>query len=429
MPHRRYARGPPEPRPLGQFHDAALQMAHLSSLVLPPPLAAPAEHLEDGDELLRHALGVVRRHFGMAAAFIAEFRDGRLHLRYVDASPEGGGPGVREGDSRALDETYCQRMLDGRLPSVIPDTAAVPAAAALGVTRQLPIGSYLGVPMRFHDGTVYGSLCCLDSIPQELGERDAETLRAFADFLAGLLDRRPGRQAGVRKQVERVQRVLQEEAFNIAYQPIVDVTTREVAGYEALARFTALPPRTPDLWLAEAAAAGLQAELELCIVRKALRALPRVPGHAYLSINISPGTILADGFDAAFEGWPLHRVVLEVTEHACIDDYGMLAQRLQPLRAAGLRLAVDDAGAGFASFRHILQIRPDDIKLDISLIRRVDRDLGARALAAALIRFAQETGSHIVAEGVETESVLQVLRELGVDKAQGYLLGHPGPLP
>lgn len=404
-------------------------MMQTSSPVFRPAQAAQSGRLEDGDELLRHALGVVRRHFGMATAFISEFRDGHLWLRYVDAAPEGGGPRVREGDSRALEETYCQRMLDGRLPSVIPDAAALPAAADLGVTRQLPIGSYLGVPMRFHDGTVYGSLCCLDSLPQELGERDAETMRAFADFLAGLIDRRPGRQAGVRKQAERVQRVLQDEAFHLAYQPIVDATTLRVVGYEALARFTALPPRTPDLWFAEAAAAGLQVDLELAIVRKALGALARVPRAAYLSINISPGTILAPAFEAAFSGYPLQRVVLEVTEHACIDDYAVLAERLQPMRRAGLRLAVDDAGAGFASFRHILQIRPDDIKLDMSLIRRVDRDLGARALAAALIRFAQETGSHIVAEGVETESVLQVLRELGVDKAQGYLLGHPGPLP
>lgn len=98
------------------------------------------------------------------------------------------------------------------------------------------------------------------------------------------------------------------------------------------------------------------------------------------------------------------------------------------MRQRGLKLAVDDAGAGFASFRHILKLKPDVIKLDTSLIRQIDTDTGCRALAAALIRFAEETGSKVVAEGVETEAELQALRELKVTKAQGYLLGRPAPL-
>nr|WP_247655455.1 EAL domain-containing protein [Stutzerimonas frequens] len=93
-----------------------------------------------------------------------------------------------------------------------------------------------------------------------------------------------------------------------------------------------------------------------------------------------------------------------------------------------MRLAVDDAGAGYASFRHILKLKPDVIKLDASLIRNVDSDTGCRALAAALIRFAEETGCKVVAEGVETQEELAMLRRLEVNKAQGYLLGRPAPL-
>lgn len=91
-------------------------------------------------------------------------------------------------------------------------------------------------------------------------------------------------------------------------------------------------------------------------------------------------------------------------------------------------MAVDDAGAGYASFRHILKLKPDVIKLDSSLIRNVDSDTGCRALAAALIRFAEETGCKVVAEGVETQEELTMLRRLEVSKAQGYLLGRPLPL-
>ncbi|WP_313328822.1 EAL domain-containing protein, partial [Stutzerimonas balearica] len=116
------------------------------------------------------------------------------------------------------------------------------------------------------------------------------------------------------------------------------------------------------------------------------------------------------------------------TEHACICDYERVEDELRPLRERGLRLAVDDAGAGYASFRHILRLRPDVIKLDGSLINNLDGDSNCRALAAALIRFAAETGSKVVAEGVETEEELAVLRTLGVKKAQGYLLGRPAPL-
>ncbi|WP_293229916.1 EAL domain-containing protein [Paludibacterium sp.] len=124
-------------------------------------------------------------------------------------------------------------------------------------------------------------------------------------------------------------------------------------------------------------------------------------------------------------GFPLDRLMLEVTEHTSVDDYVQIAAALKPLRDSGLKLAVDDAGAGYASFRHILKLQPDVIKLDVSLIRQIDSDTGCRALAGALIRFAEETGSKIVAEGVETVEELRALRELQVNKAQGYLLGRP----
>jgi EAL domain-containing protein (putative c-di-GMP-specific phosphodiesterase class I) len=149
----------------------------------------------------------------------------------------------------------------------------------------------------------------------------------------------------------------------------------------------------------------------------------------YLSLNVSPETLLEPDFASVFDGAPLSRLMLEVTEHRSVTDYEAVERQLAPLRAAGMKLAVDDAGAGFASFRHILRLRPDVIKLDASLIRHIDERPDSRALASALIRFAQETGCRMVAEGVETAGELRVLRELAVNKAQGYLLGRPGPLP
>jgi EAL domain-containing protein (putative c-di-GMP-specific phosphodiesterase class I) len=126
---------------------------------------------------------------------------------------------------------------------------------------------------------------------------------------------------------------------------------------------------------------------------------------------------------------PPARVVLEVTEHAAVEDYGSLEQALRGHRARGMRVAVDDAGAGFASLRHILRLAPDLIKLDLSLTRDIHRDRSRRALATALISFASEIGAEIVAEGVEARDELEALAALEVGFAQGYYLGRPGPLP
>jgi len=101
---------------------------------------------------------------------------------------------------------------------------------------------------------------------------------------------------------------------------------------------------------------------------------------------------------------------------------------LQPLRKNGMRLAVDDAGAGYSGLQHILQIRPDLIKLDMTLTRHINLDPARKALASALVAFARDTGSGIIAEGVETASELETLRGLGIEKAQGYFLGRPTPI-
>jgi EAL domain-containing protein (putative c-di-GMP-specific phosphodiesterase class I) len=123
------------------------------------------------------------------------------------------------------------------------------------------------------------------------------------------------------------------------------------------------------------------------------------------------------------------RTVVEVTEHAAIENYRSFQDAVDGLRKDGVRLAVDDAGAGYASFRHILQLSPDIIKLDLTLTRDIDHDRARRAMASALIAFAKETDAEIVAEGIETEAELETLIGLGTRYGQGYHLGRPGPAP
>lgn len=216
-----------------------------------------------------------------------------------------------------------------------------------------------------------------------------------------------------------------------ALQPIADLATGRVTGAEALARFEVEPRRAPDVWFGEAQEVGLGAELEISAVRAAVRRVDELPEGAYLSVNVSPPVALLPDFLQAVEDVHPTRLVLEVTEHARIEDYDRLEDGLRPLRERGVRLAVDDAGAGFASLRHILRLRPDYIKLDLSLTRDVDTDPARRALAVALTTFASEIGAAVVAEGIETASELRALRDLGVGYGQGYFLARPSfdPVP
>lgn len=166
----------------------------------------------------------------------------------------------------------------------------------------------------------------------------------------------------------------------------------------------------------------------MAVLGKAFVAFASLPLSAALSVNVSPATMESEAFAAALRGLPLDRLILEVTEHAPIEDYLSLRATLEPYRSGGITLAVDDAGAGFSSLRHIIDLKPDLIKLDVSLTRNVDTDPARRAIASALIFYARETGSAIVAEGIETPEELQTLKILGVQCGQGYLLGRPQTL-
>jgi len=126
---------------------------------------------------------------------------------------------------------------------------------------------------------------------------------------------------------------------------------------------------------------------------------------------------------------PAGRIVLEITEHSPVSDYDVLRRALEPLRELGVRVAIDDVGAGFASMRHVLRLDPDLLKLDMTLTRAIDADTSRHALVVALVAFAAQVGAGVVAEGVETQEELSALEDAGVQFAQGFLLARPGPLP
>jgi EAL domain-containing protein (putative c-di-GMP-specific phosphodiesterase class I) len=235
-----------------------------------------------------------------------------------------------------------------------------------------------------------------------------------------------------RQEVEdRISRVLDGDGDELymAYQPIFDLKENEVVGLEALARFTSPPDRSTDTWLAEADAVGRLLEMELACLRTAIQDLERLPEGAYLSLNVSPAMAIAPELHEVLGGLPAERLVLEMTEHARVDDYPTLKAALGTFRERGVRLAIDDAGAGFASLRHIVLLHPDFIKLDMTLTREVHVDETRRALVAALVAFGSQIGAKVVAEGVEFVEQLATLRQAGVQFGQGFYLARPQALP
>ena len=224
---------------------------------------------------------------------------------------------------------------------------------------------------------------------------------------------------------QRVDHVLQRRAVDVALQPVIDLTTGRITGAEALARFS--DGRPPDIWLAEAVETGQGLAMDRLAFTAAVRHLKRLPEHCYLSVNATPELIVHGKLTELLlaQHVPLERLVIELTEHVKIASYADLHAGLAQLRERGVRLAVDDTGAGYASFNHVLQLRPDIIKIDRSLIASANADPARRSLITALVLLALDLNATVVAEGVETMAELSTLASLGVDCAQGYLLARP----
>jgi PAS domain S-box-containing protein len=223
----------------------------------------------------------------------------------------------------------------------------------------------------------------------------------------------------------RTRNLIADRGISTALQPIVELSSGRWVGAEALSRFP--DNANPDTWFASAHDAGVGVALEMYALESAIELLPGLPDSVYLSVNASPAVILDAGFDRLMRRTDLavDHLVLEITEHTAISRYDDIRDGLRLHRERGLRLAVDDAGAGFASFNHVLRLRPDIIKLDRSLVTSIDNDSARRALVTAIVMLAVDTEAQVTAEGVETTAELETLGGLGVTTVQGYLLARP----
>ncbi|MFP5255048.1 MAG: EAL domain-containing protein [Acidimicrobiia bacterium] len=222
--------------------------------------------------------------------------------------------------------------------------------------------------------------------------------------------------------------LIAQRRFTTVLQPIVALASGRTVAVEALTRFSAVPARTPGEWFEHAEQVGRRISLELAVTRAALVQLERLAPPLAMAVNVSPATVLSGRLAEVLVDLPLERLVLEITEHAPVSDYAALERALRRWRDQGARLAVDDAGAGYASFTHVLRLRPELIKLDTTLVRDIHVDAPRQALARAIVGYAHDMGVDVVAEGIENAAELEAVAALGARYGQGFHLGRPRPL-
>ena len=282
-------------------------------------------------------------------------------------------------------------------------------------------------PLRWAD-TVVGYLMCGTTRPDGpswIAERLPATAE-LANYASALLGPQLQEREDVESITERLSQILADGAFHPVFQPIVDIESGRVVGYEALTRFDDGTP--PDQLFALAATVGLGTQLELGCIDAALTAARALPAEAFIAINASPELVVRNSTELRnVMQTTANPVVIEVTEHTAIADYHELRAATRAL-GRNTRLSVDDAGAGYASLRHIIELDPDFIKLDISLIQGIHHDKAREAMVVGIIHYANETDTTVIAEGVETGDEAATVQRLGIPLAQGHFYGRPLPI-
>lgn len=395
----------------------------------PEIIGSAADQLSVGRERTEVArqvaelLQTAKKSLGLSLAFMTRMDGTTQHLEVVESSI----PIVfRDGITQRQETSFCQAILDGRLPPVMADVKAYPEAMKLPSARIPRIRSFVSVPIVLSDGTVYGTFCAAGfAADKGLTTRDKSLMDVLSHAASVIIEptvRQRARQAEIE---ERLLPVLAAGGPTVVLQPIVDLTTGERVGAEALSRFPHAWNLAPDLVFAEAHEIGEGPRAELLALAGAATLLERVTG--YVAMNVSPSVLIDPLCGELLDRLPLHRVLLELSEHDPVEDYDLLKSVLAPRRAGGMRLAIDDVGAGFSSLRHILVTAPDVLKLDRSIVAGAAGDPVLSTLVHSLVDFGRSCGAKVVAEGIETAEDAAALRAQGVDYGQGWYFGRPGP--
>jgi EAL domain-containing protein (putative c-di-GMP-specific phosphodiesterase class I) len=309
-----------------------------------------------------------------------------------------------------------------RLRQVAIALMAVEICAVLieKTTGRDPVPDWIDVSLCL---VAFGALLFITAA-EALASTFRHTLAADAEDLATRRRHEEDERSTAQRRRERIENILAGEAFPaMVFQPIVDLRTGRTVGFEALSRFDTGPP---DVCFADAAHVGLGLQLELKAIRRALRHLDQLPEDAYLSVNCSPTTLLSDDLYDILARHDTARIVVELTEQMPVEDYHQCRTAIDRLRRAGARLAIDDLGAGYASLRHVIALKPEIIKLDRGLADVADPS--TQMMVQTLVTLGRLIGATILAEGIEDAAGIELVRALGVELGQGWHLGMPQPI-
>ncbi len=394
-----------------------------------PEFEAPASPLPDeliSDGSIERILASVRGHLGVEIAFVSRYVEGgERELTHVSSDLDlPMGPGFRED----RENTYCWNVLQGRLPELIQDPVDHPITQGMPITDFLPVGCHINTPLRLADGTVWGSFCALGRTPDRtMNDRDLTILKSFASLAAERIESSLESEMSKKEARKRVESMLDGHGVSTFQQPIISLETGLPVGVECLSRFPDLTKRGPDAWFDDAELVGLGKELEMTAVRCALDSLSHIPDHMYATINVSPATVASGVLRELLETVETKNLVVEITEHCQVTDFDELSREISALKTYA-RIAIDDVGTGYSGLRHIVDLQPDILKMDMVLTRGIEADPARKAMTAALVQLAKEIGCIVVAEGIETEHEARVMKKLGVDCGQGYLYSRPLPI-
>jgi EAL domain-containing protein (putative c-di-GMP-specific phosphodiesterase class I) len=368
-------------------------------------------------------LALARGHLAMDSALLAAFTEDGEMVGVV----EGQGPQeLRTESELPVDRRRCELLLDGKIPALVTDASRQRPSTSLGPG----VAAYVAAPVQLPGGTTFGILCALARGPRpDLDDGSLRVIRLLADLAARAISQDDLTLQKRLEMADTTLRAIREGGMRMVFQPVFRLRTGEAVGFEALARFPSDPRRSPRSWFWVARQVGLAVDLEVAALRKALQFLDRIPEPLYLSVNLFSETLLSMDLTSVFRDVPPGRVVLELAEHERLADSRALTECVERLRKLGARFAVDDAGSGFSSLRHVLRIKPEVLKLDINLTHQVDRDPMQKMLVSTLASFAAEAGMVPAAEGIENGPQLETLREIGVAYGQGHYLGGPDLVP
>lgn len=380
-----------------------------------------------GETLINEALAAIRTHFGMPVAYLSRFEDEYAEFRNVSA------PGledlIKPGDRWELSQIYCPRVASGEFPAIIPDTNDIPACQELAITKDVPIRSHISLPVVMDNGEVYGMFCCLSPEPNaSLNDRDLAVMSTFAKLVTRQVQKEEHARKATEEDLRLICDIIEDRRFTPVFQPLVRMSDQKVIGVEGLSRFKTDPHAGPEEIFSKAANLGLDLELELATLAAQMAEISAVPNDIYFSVNASAELICDPRFLPALPEAQRHRMVIELTEHSLANDEAMLQACISALQDEGIRVAIDDVGAGYSGLQRIAQLQPDILKIDRSIVSGIEESLPQRAIVAALVHFAAETNASVIVEGIETEQQSEVVMELGVDLAQGWLYARAGPM-